>query len=70
MFLPRGGTERRRSLQIAHDALETLVGLQSDVLRVFIAHTAEMLAELGEENEGTAETARGLDAVTHWESAL
>jgi len=70
VFLPRGGTERRRSLQIAHDALETLVGLQSDVLRVFIAHTAEMLAELGEEKQGTAKAARGLDAVTHWESAL
>jgi len=69
VFLPRGGTERRRSLQIAHDALETFVGLQSDVLCVFIAHRAEMLAELGEKNQGTAKAARGLD-VSHWEIAL
>ena len=47
MFLPGGGAERRRSLQVAHDALETLVGLQSDVLGIFIAHRAEVLAELG-----------------------
>ena len=70
MFLPRGGAERRRSLQIAHDALETFVGLQGDVLRVFIAHTAEMLAKLGEENQGTAKAAWRLDAVNHRESAL
>jgi hypothetical protein len=70
VFLAGRGAERRSSLQIAHDALETSVGLQSDVLRVLIAHTAEMLAELGEENQGTAKAAWRLDAVNHRESAL
>jgi len=70
VFLPGGGAERRRSLQVAHDSLETLIGLQSDVLCVFIAHRAKVLAELGEENEGAAQAARRLDAVSHRESAL
>ena len=70
MFLPRGRAERRCGLQIAHDPLQTSVGLQSYVLRVFIAHTAEMLTELGEENQGTAKAAWRLDAVNHRESAL
>ena len=65
VFLPRGRAERRCGLQIAHDALQAFIGLQRDVLRVFVAHGAKMLAKLGEVNKRTAKAARRLDSVCH-----
>lgn len=63
--LSRRGAEQRRVLQLAEDALETLVRLQGKMLRVFVTHRAEIAPHFANGNNGTAETARGFEALGH-----
>ena len=54
VLLARGGTENRRALDVAHDSLQTLIRLQREMLRVFIADRTEVAAEFGEGNDRAA----------------
>ena len=56
MPVAQRGAEDRSVLQLAHDAVEALIALQRDVLRVFIADGAELAVEIGVRNAATTQS--------------
>lgn len=65
MALPRSGAEDGPILQLADDALETSIGLDGHVLRVFVADGAEMTVQFADGNEGAAQAAWRFRALSH-----
>jgi hypothetical protein len=59
------GAEGGAVLQFADDAIEALIALQSDVLRVFIADGAELAIEVGVLNAATTQSTRGVSVRSH-----
>ena len=57
MPVPGGGHKGGPVLQLADDAIEALIRLQRQMLRVFVADTAQLAAQLGLVQRGVAETA-------------
>jgi hypothetical protein len=54
------GAEGGSVLQLADDAVEALIALQRDVLRVLIADGAELAAEIGVLNAATTQSTSGV----------
>jgi hypothetical protein len=52
-------------LQFAYDAVETLIALQRDVLRVLIADGAESAAQIGVLNAATTQSTSGVSVRCH-----
>ena len=59
------GSEDRAVLQLADDALETLVRLERHVLRVFVADVAQPAAAVGLGNGSAAKAAGSINARGH-----
>ena len=57
--------EHRSVLQLADDAVEALIALQRDVLRVLIADGAKLAIELAILNACTTQPARGISVRGH-----
>ena len=56
MPVAQGRPEHRSVLQLADDAVEALIALQRDVLRVLIANGAELAVEIGVRNATTTQS--------------
>jgi hypothetical protein len=59
------GAERGAVLQFADDAVEALIALQRDVLRVLIADGAELATEVGIRNAATTQSTSGVSVRCH-----
>src|SRR3954454_4973431 len=71
MPVSQRGTERGAVLQFADDAVEALVALQRDVLRVLIADGAELAAEVCIRNAATTQSTRGVSVRCHvWHCSI
>jgi hypothetical protein len=55
----------RSVLQLADDAVEALIALQRDVLRVLIADGAELAVEDGVRNAATTQSTSGVSVRCH-----
>jgi hypothetical protein len=60
MSVPKRGAKRDAVLQFADDAVEALIALQRDVLRVLIADGAELATEVGVLNAATTQSTSGV----------
>ena len=65
MSVAKSSTERRAVLQLADDAVEALIALQRDVLRVLIADGAELAVEIGVRNAATTQSTSGVSVRCH-----
>jgi hypothetical protein len=65
MSVAKSGAERRAVLQFADDAVEALIALQRDVLRVLIADGAELAVEIGVRNAATTQSTSGVSVRSH-----
>jgi hypothetical protein len=65
MSVARRGTERGAVLQLADHAVEALVALQRDVLRVLIADGAELAIEIAILNARTTQSTSGISVRGH-----
>jgi hypothetical protein len=59
------GAKDRTILQLADDAVEALIALQRDVLRVLIADGAELAIEIAILNARTTQPASGISVRGH-----
>jgi hypothetical protein len=60
MSVAKSRAERGAVLQLADDAIEALIALQRDVLRVLIADGAELAIEVGVLNAATTQSTSGV----------
>jgi hypothetical protein len=65
MSVAKRGAEGGAVLQFADDAVETLIALQRDVLRVLIADGAELAIEIAVLNARTTQSTRGISVRGH-----
>jgi hypothetical protein len=65
MAVAKSSPERGAVLQLADDAIEALIALQRDVLRVFIADGAELAIEIGVRNAATTQSTSGVSVRCH-----
>src|SRR6059058_22974 len=65
MPVARRGPERCPVLQFADDAVEPLIALQRDVLRVLIADGAELTTQIGVLNAATTQSTSGVSVRWH-----
>lgn len=59
------GAKCRAVLQFADHAVEALIALQRDVLRVLIADGAELAIEIGVRNAATTQSTSGVSVRCH-----
>jgi hypothetical protein len=60
MSVAKSSPERGTVLQLADDAVEALIALQRDVLRVLIADGAELAIQIGVLNAATTQSTSGV----------
>jgi|GEM_PF-6161466 len=60
MSVAKRGAKHGPVLQLTDDAVEALIALQRDVLRVLIAHGAELAVEIGVLNAATTQSTSGV----------
>jgi hypothetical protein len=65
MSVAKRGAEGGAVLQFADDAVEALIALQRDVLRVLIADGAELAIEIGVRNATTTQSTSGVSVRCH-----
>jgi hypothetical protein len=65
MPVAKRGPEGRPVLQFADDAVEALIALQRDVLRVLIADGAELAIEIAVLNARTTQSTGGISVRGH-----